>query len=122
MELNRDHLGMDANAGYKQRILSLIATAQERYPLPPHLEYFVAVKNRLSMTPTLLYAIVRRVDGKVQDDDVLAHIEATLPVQMDLPDGVRWLEDQVRDKGLDIRDMLKPEDFLDPNKKEPDQS
>lgn len=108
--MNKDQLNQSANERYKQSILSLIGVAQGRYPLPAHLEYMVSVKDRLSVTPSIMFSIVTKKPD-VTSEDVLAYIEAALPAQMDIPEGVRWLEDQVRTKGLDLREALKPEDM-----------
>lgn len=110
IQQNRNELKQTAEERYKQGILSLLARLREDKPLPAHLDYMVSVVNRLSPTPKILMAVIpNKPDAKTED--IIVYMEATLPMQMDLPDGIRWLEDQVTDKGLDIREMLKPEEM-----------
>ena len=113
LKQNHNELSMTAEVRYKKAILGLISRLRELKPLPEHLDYMVSVKNRLSPTPQILMSIIpRKPDARTED--IIVCVEATLPVQMDIPDGIRWLEDQVTDKGLDLREMLQPEDMAAP--------
>lgn len=113
MQINQNELKTSAEVRYKQAVLELIAKSKELRPLPDHLDYMVSIVNRLSATPAVLYMIVPNVKG-ARTEEALAYIEATLPAQMDLPDGVRWVTDQIETKGLDLREALKPEDLRPP--------